>query len=216
MHKKLVAQVAGDRGLTFELQPLANLELLLIDKETELATLKKAIPVIETELQKLTEATAHKSKIIYFHGKEGLEQVTWNSTKACGTLRIYEVAESMTAFLSQSFSEKVRQEFVTNKVAIKQLTNLRHIGNYTKVAELVDHYWEARFIDKKKLDIKFETLVYNDVLALYTFQEDELFCVEVHNPYLAQMQTQLFDFVWGFAKRMHIISSGGEAVLRGK
>lgn len=210
---KLLVQVLGDRGVRFEIPDNLNLDLLLAQKESELDSLRESMFYIKKEIQDNSFVSKHKSSVKYYHGISGLEQVTWNSTKAKGTLRIYEVSNTMDAFLSNKFSEKVRQEFVDNKVHIKQLTNLTKFEDFTKVTELVTKYWECRNIDKKKLDIEFEILIYNDVVTLYTYKNNDIFCIEIRNPYLASMQSQLFDFVWNESKPLKILSSMGKASI---
>jgi len=211
--KKLIVQLMGDRGLKFEVVADLNLDLFLVQKESELESLRESLPFIQQELSSSSINGRHKSKVVYFHGIQGLEQVTWNSTKAKGPLRIYEMSETMTEFLNISFSEKVRQEFVNNKVLIKQLTNHKKIAGYTKITELVTKYWECRYINPKELSMKFEILVYDNVVVVYTYKQDEIFCVEIHNPYLAEMQTQIFDFVWNSAKPLKILDASGTAEL---
>jgi sugar-specific transcriptional regulator TrmB len=211
MSKKMLYQVVGDRGLKFEIPANLDFSQLLFQRENEIDQLYNLLPAFKQELASNSMQGKHESKVVYFHGIRGLEQVTWNSTKAKNYLRIYELSENMTAFLEYKFSEKVRREFVKNKITTKQLTNSAKIKAYTKVSELVKKYWHCRYINSSELSIKFETLIYNDVLALYTYQKGQIFCVEIHNPYLAQMQSQIFDFIWKGATPLHIVDDQGTA-----
>src|SRR3989344_1637254 len=48
--KKLVNQLLGDRGLSFEVSSKLSLDLLLAQKESELEILKESIPFIQKQL----------------------------------------------------------------------------------------------------------------------------------------------------------------------
>jgi bisphosphoglycerate-independent phosphoglycerate mutase (AlkP superfamily) len=85
------------------------------------------------------------------------------------------------------------------------------LKEWTKVEELVEKYWEARYIDPKKFEIKTEILIYNEVVAMYDFRK-EIFCVEIYNQNLAEMQKQLFEFIWNLAEKP-IIGRGGRTSL---
>jgi len=209
----LVSQKMDDMGAKFMASSFKELEMLLTKREAETAALRESLPMIYGQLETHWGQGAGKSKVLYYTGLSGLEQVTWNSLSAKNELRIYEVEQDMTAFLPDKFSEKIREELVFNKIKTLQLTNKKHIEPYTKVVELVRKWWEVRYLDPKELGLGFECLIYNDVVAFYNFSGEEKFCVEIHNERLAQMQRQLFDFVWRKAEKMKIVSDEGEAIL---
>lgn len=209
--KQLVSIQLDDQGKKFVANSYEQLKLLVTKKEAEAARLREELPGTFKQLAEVWGKGERVSKVLYYTGPAGLEQVTWNSLRAKGVLRIYEVGESMTTFLDQKFAEKVREELVERGIRTLQLTNKRRIEPYTKVAKMVRELWEVRYVDPKKLNLQFECLIYNDVFCLYQFSGEEQFCVEVYNEKLAAMQKQLFDFVWNEAERMKILSDEGEA-----
>ena len=206
----LVTKKFDSLGLKFTASPYKQLELLLAERQSELEGLKTSLPAIFAQLEGLTGTAQAGSKVLYHHGIDGLKHVTWNSLRARGELRIYEVSASMTAFLPQKFSEKVREGFVQNKTKIFQLTNLTRIEPHTDVAGEIEH-WTPKYISPKELAIKSEVLIYNDVTAMYHYLNKDVFCVEIINEDLATMQTQLFDFIWRHATPMKKIGKHGEA-----
>lgn len=210
-HRGLVTQKFDTLGLKFTAAPYKQLELLLAERQSEVDGMRHALPAIFSHLETLSRSQSGGSQVYYHHGVDGLKHVTWNSLAAT-TLRIYEVAESMTAFLPQEFSEKVREEFGRRKTKIYQLTNLSHIPAHTQMIEEVRN-WTVRHVPKKELTIASEVLIYNDMTAMYHFQNKDIFCVEIRNADLARMQTQLFDFIWNHATPMKKVGNRGEARL---
>lgn len=211
--KGMVNRKIDDMGFKFVANSVKQLEMLVTQRQQEVESLKKNTSMVMDELAQLAAQYHPTSKVLYYTGVDGLKQVTINSLQAKERLFIYETSQDMSSFIDQDFAEKLRKEFVENRIFTYQLTNWKKIHSYTAVKELVRHFWECRYIDREELDMEFEILIYNDVYAMYNTQGSEIFCVEIHNPQLASMQKQLFQFMWTHARRMKIVSDTGEAVL---
>lgn len=212
----LTDQRVGSRGFIFEAQPFENIERLILGEESRLSELKSSLPLLVKQLKELQEKTqkSREYKVLYYEGKEGVRQVTWNSTKAKDQLFVYEV-DTMNTLpgVGMNFAEKVREKVMENQRLTKSLTNRQELKSFTKNYEYADKYWDVRRVDPKFLKIAVETLVYNDVVAMYHTDAKEPFCVEIYNPRLAQMQKQIFDFIWSKAHRMKKIKPGGACKL---
>lgn len=211
--KGLVVQKFDTLGLKFSASPYSQLELLVAERQSQLTSLRESMPIVLSELEKISRQPNSGSQVLYHHGIDGLKHVTWNSLRAKDELRIYEVSDSMTAFLPQSFSERVREALVSNRIHTLQLTNLKEIHAYTKITKIITDYWSPRYIPVSSLSIKSEILIYNNVTAMYHYQDNDMFCVEIMNDDLSLMQKQLFDFVWRSAKPMKKIGVTGEAKI---
>lgn len=207
--KKLVVTRVGERGMRFVATPPDQLEFLIADREHELALLHQTFPKLQAELAGLNTTTP-KSQVLYYHGLDGLKQVTYNSLKAKRELLTYELS-TMNAFLDQTEAEKLRTRFVDNKIKIRTLTNATKVEPYTNVSELVTKYWDIRHLDPRDKPFQFEILIYNDVYCMYKYIRDDIFCVEIHSAELADMQHQLFEYLWSGAKKFKILDEHGKA-----
>ncbi len=212
IERGLVRQKIDSRGLKFEAVSHAQLENLVIQKEQETDTLRETLPYLIKQLESIAAAGKSKSKVLYYTGIDGLKQVQWNSLRAHGELLIYEI-KNMAAFLPQEYCEKVRRELVERQIHVRELTNQTKVKDWTEVRELVLQYWQVRHVPPEKLEMKFEVMIYNDIYAMYAYQEGEIFCVEIYNQNLAVMQKQLFDFVWHTAVPMKIVNERGVAEI---
>lgn len=210
----LVRQKLDARGLKFEAVSHTHLETLLIQKEKEADVVRETLPYLVKQLETVATEGRTKSKVLYYTGIDGLKQVQWNSLRAHGELLIYEI-KNMAAFLPQEYCEEVRQELVDRHINVRELTNQTKVKDWTEVRELVLKYWQIRHVPPEKLRIKFEVMIYNDVYAMYSYQEGEIFCVEIYNQNSAQMQQQLFNFVWDAAVPMKIVNERGVAKIEG-
>lgn len=213
--KGLSDQVIGPRGYLFEANPADSLEGMIHKKEAEINELRSVLPTLKEHLESLSrsKSTVAEPKVLYYEGVRGLEQVTWNSTKAKGKLLIYEIG-TMNDFTEENYAEKVREQLIVNNVKTEQLTNMKSFGSYTKNHDFVKNYWKSRYVDPKSLTIEVETMVYNDVVSFYHTKNAEPFCVEIYNEKLASMQRQIFNFVWNKAKRMKVVKPGGASTVK--
>ncbi len=211
IERRFVNRSIDEYGAKFEANEPKSLESVLREKEAELEELKTKSPLIFEKLESLIPQTLGKTKILYYRGVEGLKQVTWNSLKTKDTFRIFEIRD-MSAFLDFGFAEKVRMEFAKRNIKVKELSNQKEIPAFTNVPEHIK-VWDIRYIDPKELSMDIEIIMYNDVYAMYSYEKDEIFCIEIYNQKFTNMQKQIFDFMWLHAKKMKILNDRGEAKL---
>lgn len=209
---QLVESKVDERGLKFGATHPTKLSQIIMQKESEISHLKNALPDVMSKLSALMQSTHETSKVLYYKGIDGLKQVSYNITNADKLLRVFEM-EHLTDFLPADFAEMVREKLVEKKITTHDLTNKTSFPDFTKVIEMIKSYSEFRYIAKEKLSIDFEILIYNDVYATYTYKNNSIFCVEIYNPQLAQMQKQIFDFIWSQAVPMKFTSPYGTAEL---
>jgi len=210
--KKFIITRVGERGMRFVATHPDQLEFLVADREHELDKLKKSLPYLQAQLTELSTHVNDPTQVRYYHGIDGLKQVTYNSLKAKGELLTYELS-TMNAFMDQDEAEKLRARFVENKVHIKTLTNVTEMSAWTNVTEMVEKYWEIRHLDPRDKPFQFEILIYNDIYCMYKYTGSEIFCVEIKNTELAQMQRQLFKYLWDLARPLKVIDEHGAARL---
>lgn len=191
----------GAPGSKVSAAPPECLERLVMRHQQRVERQKELLPSILGELTNLSGKGPLGSRITYYEGMEGLRQVTVNSLDARNGLCIYEL-ETMTAFAGEDFSEWARREIVRRQIFHRQLTNLERIAGFSDVEGLAD-IWEVRHVPPTELNIEFEILIYNDIFALYTYRDDEIFCAEIRSAALNSMQRALFDLVWKRARKMY-------------
>jgi predicted transcriptional regulator len=211
--KKLIEQKLDDRGLKFGATDPSKFEQLVIEKEHAAAALRESLPALVETLQSMAPQQGKKSKILYYEGVEGYKQITYNSTKAKGMMRIIEQVDDVGEYWPKDFTEYVARKFMENQVKIHQITPFTKLSPWIDMPGYIDQCHSIRYISPKKLHIDFEVLVYNDVYALYSVGDEDAVCVEIYNEQLAQMQKQIFDFLWDSAQEMEIDEHGAGRLI---
>ena len=212
--KSLVEFRVGDRGMSFGATSPHKFQQLVSSREKQLAALKANLPTLTTSLFALLGQgfNQQQSKVLCYEGLAGLKQVSYNITKAKDTVRVFEM-EHLSDFLPWDFSEEVRQKLVDNKITTLDLTNKSSFGAFTDVKDMIAQYSQFRHIKPSLLKINFEVLIYNDVYATYSYKDQSIFCVEIYNKQLADMQKQIFDYIWQQAEPMMFVNDRGAARL---
>jgi len=190
--KGLVTRVASDNGHNFASASPDHLERYWQSRAENVKKLGEHLPSLVGALEGMTISSGYKSQVNYFTGRRGLEQITFNSLKAKSDLYIYEINSSMEAFTRRETTERFREIWAERGTVIHQLTNRTEFQDFTEVSKIVTDLWDVRYISPEVLTINFETLIYNDIVALYSYGDHEVFGVEIKNPNLAEMQIQIF------------------------
>lgn len=211
-NKQLIELKVDDRGMKFGATHPSKFQQLVAEQEQHVLALKNSLPDLISKLTSINPKSDPDSKVLYYEGIEGLKQVSYNAINAKGLLRVFEM-EHLSDFLPKEFAEEVREKLVENKVTTHDLTNKTSFPNFTEVTEMVEKFSEFRHIDPEKLKINFEVLIYNNVYATYTYKEGKIFCVEIYNEQLAEMQKQIFDSIWNQAQTMQFTSPKGAAKI---
>ena len=211
VQKRLVVLKQANSGYRFVAGDPGRVEELITQKEVEVQELKNGVVELVEDMKSMVGMAKSNSKVLYYQGQRGLSQVNWNLLRAESGLLSYEIATA-DAYLPLVEAEKLRQGIVDRKVMIRTITNKTKIEPFTKVRELAKSYWQVKNIDEKVLKINADVFVYNDVYTWCQYAGGgEVFCVEIYNENMANMQRQLFESLWMRAKQMKIIGVEGEA-----
>ena len=209
---QLVIESVSPRGKRYEIGNFEALNVLVNQKENDLKEFNKNVITAQKFLNNMSIPEMAKTKILSYKGEDGLKQITWNSTKAKDTLMIIEKS-SMSEFLDYGFCERARTEFLLNKIQVKEITNSPKIQPWTDITQFVEKNWKCRNISPTLFKINFEILIYNDVYSMYTYENDDIVGVEIYNQKLADMQKQLFNFLWKNGTTMKKQNNHGKASL---
>lgn len=195
--KQLVLVHEKHYGSSYEAAPTSALEFLVDEVETKAATLKNALPALLTKIDQYKHDNAMTTKVVEYRGLEGLKQINFNLTKAQGEFMVFEVENlEQHPGIPKYFAERIRTIQTQKKIMSYDLTNNRNWHVDTKVKEL-KKYSRARYIDPKVFKIEFETMIYNDCVAMLNYHSEDIFGVEIYNSSLMHQQKQLFQLLWG-------------------
>jgi len=196
--KQLVTVHERHYGTNYEAKSPRAVEFLVNEKQLKAEELRSGFASIYSTLSHLQMKSPTTSKVIEYRGVDGLKQMNFNLTKAKKEFRVFELS-SLSKHLGKHFAEKSRSVYAENKLTSYDLTNNPNrildteVDEYRKLAKV-------RYIDSAIFTIEFETYIYNNCVALLSYENDDIFGVEIYNDKLARQQTQLFDLLWSQSK----------------
>jgi DNA-binding Lrp family transcriptional regulator len=201
----LIEEIPAYKRRTIKAASLSTIEMMVREQEMKVKSLSGSFPALAQALQTLTQS-ASESNVIYYHGREGIKQMTWHILRCQGLYRTYSYRfwEEMTGL---PFVLKLNEKMVEQKFKVHDLYSEQYL--VYKKQWLKSHgskpegdwsFWKSRFISEKILLINQNIDVYNDVVAYYHWQGEETFGVEIYNERVAEFHKQMHDIVWKMAK----------------
>jgi len=199
IEKQLVVQQYNQNGFKFKANHPSKLNQLITQKEIEISSLKQSLPQTIDLLEKHINLNHPQSQILYYQGEDGLSQVNWNLLNAKKEFLSYEV-DTADAYLPHSEAEKLRQALIDKNITSRTLMNKKISSNFSQISKL-DIFQEIRFILPKILTIKSDIFIYNDIFTICHYLDNkDVFCLEIKNQFLVDMQKQIFENLWLQAK----------------
>lgn len=197
--KQLITIHERHYGTSYEAQPPHVLEFLISEHERKAENLRSNLPAVTDILGQLQADSPTTSRIVEYRGVDGLKQMNFNLTKAEKEYRVFELA-GLDKLLGKHFADKMRTITREKRTKTYDLTNNPNRANEPGVVG--DPLAATRYLDPKVFKIQFETLIYNNCVALLSYDKEDIFGVEIYNDKLAAQQKQLFDLLWSQAKML--------------
>ncbi len=198
----LIEEVVDCRGKRVRAASPEALRLLLKEKEQQIESLRKNLPLVLKFLDLLVHPTKIKAtKILYYKGVRGLKQVLWNTLRA-----EYEIVGygylNWNESVGRRFAEELRQEIVKRKIYNREIQNenFQPIEEFTKVKGY-EKYYQRKIIPASVIEFNHDVYIYNDVCAFYYFYKGELFGLEIYNKEIAKTQKQIFYALWNYVAK---------------
>lgn len=196
----LVEEIIDEHKVLVKAASLDTFNKLLSQKEQKFLELKNSLPDLQKELKTLIATSQSPTEVVYFRGVEGLKQFLWNTTRARKEIVGYGFGDWNKA-VGREFSEKLRQEYVDNKIFSREIQNLPDTDkSYTSNKIYLDRFFRCRSISSHKLEINHDSYIYDDILAFYHYINEEYFAIEIHNLEIAKTQKQIFNILWKIAR----------------
>lgn len=199
IQKQLIIQEYNQSGFKFKANHPSQLEFIITQKEAEIISLKQSLHQTVNLLQSHLNINHPNSQILYYRGQKGLSQVNWNLLHAKKEFLSYEV-DTADAYLPHHEAEKLRQALIDKNITSKTLMNKKISDNFSQIPK-VYLFQETRYISPKILTIKSDIFIYNDIFTICHYLDNhDIFCLEIKNQFLADMQKQVFEVVWHQAR----------------
>jgi sugar-specific transcriptional regulator TrmB len=183
--------------------PIANLRILITQREQDLQGLQDELELIEQVLAR-NSLSSPATSVQFYRGPEGIRQMLWNelSAKSDVLAYAYRILDEVTG---KKFMERWAEEFERRKLQERLLVNDEFFKSWQENKPGIDLQRRIKgiaynFVPFSTFKITHSSSIYDDVVAYFHWKENEVFGVEVHNKEIAQAQRQLLEMVWAQSK----------------
>lgn len=184
--------------------PIANLHILITQKEQDIKALHDELGLIEQVLAR-NSLSNPATRVQFYHGVEGVRQMQWNQLKAKTELLSF-IDEPLGNALGKAFTIRWTEAVNQNSIRLRmiksphfQTENERWYKQNNVASELIPGH-ESRLIQPDEFRIGSNMDIWDNVVAYYNWQDGEIFGIELYNQDIADMQRQLFEMIWAKAK----------------
>ena len=192
--QKLVVQEIGDNTTRVSPAPAEQLQEMLRKQQTRVAELTKDWSEATNALDQMSAEQKSETKVKFYHGKTGIEQMVWNVLKTKGEVVGYTFRD-LSHFVGEKFMTDFASEFKRRNLRMRDI-----YGDEYQTSEPIDNNWgkniESRYLPISVLSIPHQTDIYDGVVSFYSWNEGEVWGTEIYNEKVATMQKQLFELAW--------------------
>lgn len=182
--------------------PIANLHILISEKEQELKSLQDELGLIEQVLAR-NSLNSPATRVQFYQGPEGIRQMQWN---------LFRAKKDIKTIMHRPMHD------VTGGAFFKRWAEHWNGGDWSCHILLDDHFlklsnkWHkenpgnkvknhfSRILDPSVFAIEFEVDIYDDVVAYYNWHRGEVFGIEIYNRDIANAQRTFFTMLWDKAR----------------
>ncbi len=178
--------------------PLSSILPIITQKQQELTEAAKALPHLESLLNKQT-LTSPLTRVQFYKGQEGAKQMLWNQTKAQGeTLSI--LYENMQSHTGEEFyvrwAERCNERGLTFRSVVGDAFMKSQQEWATKNTSGTLKNWHGKYISRDIHEIHFWTCLYDDVVAYFSWHDYEIYGIEIYNQDIANSSRDFFEMLW--------------------
>lgn len=136
-----------------------------------------------------------KNKVLEKATTKDLYEISLLSAKSKEKqIYIYEIS-NLSDIIGFKKAEILREEFLKNKIKVKQITNNPVVPKFTDNDDFLKKLMDFRYVPKDIFEIKDEILIFDDVVAIYN-TEPKMKLLIIKNKDFANNQKQLFINLW--------------------
>lgn len=178
--------------------PIANLHILITQREQELRSLQDELGLIEQVLAR-NSLSDPATRVQFYKGPEGYKQMLWNETNAKSEV-LSLLYENMQVKTKAAFLERWMQKSNERNVHYRAIGGDAFMKSQKEWYSQHDNerlgHWDFRYAPASLFQIQQSCDVYDDVVAYYSWKDGEIFGIEIYNKETAATQRQFFELLW--------------------
>lgn len=178
--------------------PIANLRILISQKEQELKSLQDELGLIEQVLSR-NDLSNSATRVQFYQGPEGVKQMFWNQTGS-RTEAVSILRENMQTKTNEKFFERWAHTCNEQNLHFRSIVSDTFLASqkqwYAKHDNEKLTHWQGRYLAPNAFPIRHNTVIYSDVTSYFNWKNNEIFGIEIYNQDIADAQRAFFEMLW--------------------
>jgi len=171
--------------------PIANLRILIAQKEQELKSLQDELGLIEQALGR-NSLSSPISRVQFYEGPDAAKQIRQ---------RMLSAKSEVLSILYKGIPDEFGQQFASQWLAAvdRQEIVFRNLAGHNMEQPPTSVYpksWTTHLIGKDTFPISYSTFIYDDIVAMYQWRNKTIYGTEIHSEDFANTQKALFEMLW--------------------
>lgn len=203
MESNLIELEAGQARGIIKAAPIANLRILIHQREQELRSLQDELELIEQTLAR-NSLSSPGTRVQFYYGQQGTRQMLGNELETTGEILGY-TGRTLSDIAGDTFARTWVDNFVQRDLHARMLVNDINVATFGRRKAAGDtpgvhQNITYRYIAPRILRISYDCRMYGKVVAYHMRQGGDNFGMELHNQDIANTQRQFFEMLWHQAK----------------
>lgn len=194
----LVSRQTDDRGTFLQASDLGVWGLELSAREQQLQEQRAAVSALTPALQQLRTSAQADMVVRTYEGADGLKQMCWHELKAQDELLVLGSGSIENMIPNKYWAEKHRRLNVEAGYKVLEIVNDMPDQTFTVNPDFIQLY-ACRVLPADILPLSNQTVIYNNTVAVYHWQNDQKTGVEIIDAAYATMMRQMFKHYWQLA-----------------
>lgn len=169
--------------------PIANLHILITEKEQELKSLQDELGLIEQVLAR-NSVSSTVARVQLYEGPEAIKQIRQNMLQA---------KSEILSIQFKDITEESDEAFANRWIKNASDHNLQVHIIYDKKRNQSDASpisWQVRYVASAVFPITHSTMTYDNVVASLHWQDNQVYGIELHGTDTAMAQRAYFELLW--------------------
>lgn len=197
----LIEELLEQKSKRYEAASPNIIEKIVAGQKDRVETLDKNFSKFVQELDSRTGRRETKTR--YYRGVEGIKQILWNETKAKGPIVAY-TYRNLEEVVGVKYFRKYAAEIEKNRLTMRDLRSDAFLASM-KEPKFVRIHIEGgtwRYLPDKILHLTHNMDIYDETTAIYYWEDNDVFGIEIQNKQIADTQRSIFEALWKIAKKL--------------
>ena len=195
----LIEEVLEHKSRRIRAAEPEQVKLMVEQEKRKVKELEENFPEFEKEISKLPEIKS--TQVRYYRGTSGIKQIMWNETKAKGELLGY-TYRNMEEIAGVKFFKAWVAEIEKNWVVVRDLRSDEFLASMERPEFERVHINKSvwRYLPDSVMKLSHNLDIYNNVVAIYYWENNDVFGVEIENEKIAETQRSIWKTLWKLAE----------------